>query len=153
MATGAIQSASKYANHMSPCNSLLLVRFLRKTIITKIACRQRLTRIQLRRFQAYHIFFTILGIGSFILSLSLSLSLSKLFPHTFAFVIMPKHNQGLSLSSLTNLYLYMWIDEIYIWTWIKNVLSFLFSINSKIWLNKKNKGHNSRHWLSLKKKI
>ena len=83
MATGAIQSASKYANHMSPCNNFLLVRFLRNANRTKIACRQRLKRIQLRRFQAYHSFLTKLGIGSSIFSLSLSRF--ELFPHTFIF--------------------------------------------------------------------
>ena len=92
MATGAIQSASKYANHMSPWTSLLLVRFLRNANRTKIVCSQRLKRIQLLRFQAFHSSLTKLGIGNCILSLSLFL------------VIRPKHVQGSSLSSFTNLY-------------------------------------------------
>ena len=91
MATGAIQFARKYANHMSPCNSFLLVCFLRNANRTKIACSQRLKRIQLWRFQAYHSFLTKLGKCSSIFSLSLSLSLSlsrfELFPHFFFFLI------------------------------------------------------------------
>ena len=91
MATGAS------TNHMSLCNSFLMVRFLRNANRTKIACSQRLKRIQLWRFQAYHSFLTKLGIGSIILSLSLSRF--ELFPHTFflytfALVIWPDHVQG-----------------------------------------------------------
>ena len=102
MAIGAIQSASKYANHMSSCNSFLMVRFLRNANRTKIACSQRLKKIQLGGFQAYYSFLTKLGIGSSIFSLYLSF-VSNYFLTLFALVIWPEHEQGLSLSSLINL--------------------------------------------------
>ena len=83
-------------NHMSLCNSFLMVRFLRNANRTKIACSQRLRRIQLWRFQAYHSFLTKLGIGSIIFSLSLSFWIisSHFFLYTFALVIWPDHVQG-----------------------------------------------------------